>query len=173
MCHVCLHLSLSKNTSHLWGGGEGAAHGASKCRASGHHLPVHPPWPYLTPPSSHPCPPHHALAYQSRDRRDLSPAWQPQATLLEAVSVGSLEEEDLPAANCCTFLGLGGSPGSVGYIPVCDRVYQCSYRSLNSFLHLKTALPLRPWGPNTMRYSHELQRNGTLPGQAFPFFLPQ
>lgn len=45
-------------------------------------------------------------------------AWQPQTTLLKALLVGFLEEEeDVPEANCCVFLGRGGQLRSVGYIP--------------------------------------------------------
>lgn len=52
--------------------------------------------------------PYHALAYHSRDPRGFPPAWQPRATLLEAVLVGPLEEVGLKLTAVCPW-GLEGS----------------------------------------------------------------
>lgn len=89
--------------------------------------------------------------------------------------MGFLEEEDLPATNHWVFLGLGGQPGSVGYIPTRDLIYQCFYL-LSQLLPLPKDLSgSTDTGPSTRGYGvefvEESRRSGTLPTQ--PTFLSE
>lgn len=109
----------------------------------------------------------------STDPRSFSVAWHLQTAPLEALLVGFLEEEDLPATNCCVFLGLGGRPGSVGYIPTCDRAYQCSYLR-SQFLppprDLSESIDTRPQHPGLQGFISGKNHEGVAPSAAKPFF---
>lgn len=87
--------------------------------------------------------------------------------------MGFLDKEDLPATNHWMFLGLGGQPGSVGYIPTCDLVYQCLYL-LSQLLPLPKDLSgstdTRPQHLGLQRLSSWKNHEGGAPSPPNPFF---
>lgn len=87
--------------------------------------------------------------------------------------MGFLEEEDLPVTKCHVLLGLGGWPGSVGYIPTCNLVYQCSYllsQLLPAPKDLSESNHTRPQHPGLQGFISWKNHKGVAPSTAKPFF---
>lgn len=68
--------------------------------------------------------------------------------------------------------GLEGQPGSVGYIPMCDLVYQCSYRLSQLLPPPKDSSGSTPIGPQHCGPQQRVPKERHPPQPAFPFFLP-